>query len=319
LDHSIIEIVNAEVDTFGMAVIPAHAFGDIIRKAQDEFTLEFSLSEKGSRLVIVAGKSRFELASMNPSDFPEVLALKNNCNINIKVEALNKLINRTRFSMSPEGNRYNLSGIYIHKEDAKLKSASTDGHRLSTCQIDIEAKENIQGVIISRKTVFELKKMLDIFEGEVQITFSANQIQFVFGEVVLISKLVDGVFPDYKKVIPDMNADFFRVKRSDFADVIERVSVVSDDKVRSVKLELNKGSLLVYVPSSGIGSGRDEIDVSYSGQTWSSGFNAGYLTDVAQAVEGDTLKVFVRDSISPILIMDEDDVDSLFVVMPMRI
>jgi DNA polymerase-3 subunit beta len=281
--------------------------------------LEFSLTDKGNKLVVVTGKSKFELSTLDCSSYPEIAHLKGSCSFNIKSADLSKLISRTKFSISPEENRHNLNGIFFHKEDEKLKAASTDGHRLSVSEVGISIKESIQGIIISKKTVFEVKKMLDLFQEDVSVTFNASQIQFTFGNVVFISKLVDGKFPDYKRVIPEAGSDFFVVKRSDFLEMVDRVAVISDDKVKSVKLELGNNCLACYVANSKVGSGRDEVEVIYSGQGWSSGFNASYLLDVAQTVQGESLKVYVKESLSPILIVDESEPGSLFVVMPMRI
>jgi DNA polymerase-3 subunit beta len=314
-----VEEVSAEVDTLGEVAVPAVTLGDIVRKSADAAILEFSLADKGSKLIVIAGKSKFELSTLDHSDFPEIAFLKGACCFNVKSADLNKLISRTRFSMSPEENRHNLNGIYLHKEDDKLKAASTDGHRLSFSEINIGMKESMQGIIISKKTVFEVKKLLDIFQNDAAVAFSSNQIQFTFGNVVFISKLVDGNFPDYKRVIPETTSEFFIVKRLDFLEIIDRVAVISDDKIRSVKLELGKNNLSCYVANSKIGSGRDEVEVIYPGQGWNSGFNASYLLDVAQTLQGESLKIYVKESLSPILIVDESEPESLFVVMPMRI
>ncbi|MCR5224808.1 MAG: DNA polymerase III subunit beta [Alphaproteobacteria bacterium] len=319
LSHSIIEEVPAEVDTFGVVAVPAGILGDIVRKSSDSAVLEFSLADKGSKLIVTAGKSKFELSTLDAADFPEISLVKNSCTFNMQVTDLNKLISRTKFSMSPEENRHNLNGIYLHKEDDKLKAASTDGHRLSVSEMVINTKESIQGVIISKKTVLEVKKLLDVFQGEIAVTFSANQIQFELGNIIFISKLVDGTFPDYKRVIPEMTNEYFTVKRSDFMEIIDRIAVISDDKVRSIKLELSKNNLACYVANSKIGTGRDEVEVVCSGQGWNAGFNANYLLDVAQALQGETLKIYVKESLTPILIVDESEPESLFVVMPMRI
>ncbi|MDR1375303.1 MAG: DNA polymerase III subunit beta [Holosporaceae bacterium] len=319
LDHSMIEEIPADVDTFGAAAVPANILGDIVRKASEGSTLEFSLLDKGSRLLVVTGKSKFELSTLDHSDFPQITTLKNFCCFNIKSKDFNKLISRTKFSMSPEESRHNLNGIYLRKEDDKIKAASTDGHRLSISEIATGSKESLQGVIVSKKAVFEIKKLLDAFPNEIEITFNANQVQFMVGNVIFISKLVDGIFPEYKRVIPEITGDFFTVKRSDFVEVVDRVSVISDDKIRSIKLELSKGNLSCCVANNKIGNGRDEVDVAYSGQNWSAGFNATYLLDVAQTLSGETIKVYIKEALSPILIVDESEPESLFVVMPMRI
>lgn len=319
LDHSIIEQVPAEVDTFGVVAVPASILSDIVRKSSDSLPLEFSLADKGSKLIVTTGKSKFELSTLDSADFPEIAFVKNSCCFNMQVADFNKLISRTKFSMSPEENRHNLNGIYLHKENDKLKAASTDGHRLSVSEITIDTKESIQGVIISKKTVLEIKKLLDVTPGDLTVTFNANQVQFELGNIVFISKLVDGTFPDYKRVIPEKTNDFFTIKRSSFIEIIDRIAIISDDKVRSVKLELSKNNLMCYVANSKIGSGQDEVEVEYFGLGWNAGFNASYLLDVAQALQGETLKIYVKESLSPILIVDESEPESLFIVMPMRI
>lgn len=319
LDHSVIEKIPAQADTYGVVAVPAGILCDILRKASDDSTFEFSLLNKGEKLQIIAGRSKFELSTLSPQDFPSITPIENSCKFTLKASDLNKLISRTKFSISPEETRHNLNGIYLHKEDDMLKAASTDGHRLSVSAIPLQAKESIQGVIVSRKTVFEIKKLLDVADGDVVITFSANQIQFGLDKIIFTSKLVDGTFPDYKRVIPSSEGDFFTVKRSDFVEIVDRVSVISDDKVRAVKLELDKNRLSCYVANSKIGSGKDEVDVTYDGDGWSAGFNSVYLLEVAQTLQGEQLKIFVKEALSPILIIDESEPESLFVVMPMRI
>ncbi|GHT91095.1 DNA polymerase III subunit beta [Alphaproteobacteria bacterium] len=319
LDHSIMEFVPAEADTFGCVAVPAVTLNDIVRKSPDNSVLEFSLIDKGQKLLVTAGKSKFELSILDCSDFPEIATIKSTCDFTLKSSDLSRLVSRTKFSISPEENRHNLSGIFFHKEESKLKAVSTDGHRLSLSQMDVDVKETLQGVIISRKTVFEVKKLLDTFTGDVSMTFSANQVQFVMGDVIFISKLVEGNFPEYKRVIPETSVEFFLVNRAGFLEIIDRIAVISDDKVKSIKLELNKNMLYFYVANSKVGSGRDEMEVTYSGPNWNSGFNASYLLDVAQTLQGEFLKVYVRDALASILIVDESEPDSLFVVMPMRI
>lgn len=321
LDHAVMEKVPAQVDTFGVAAVPALTLSEIVRKSSAESPIEFSLVDKGSKLQIVSGRSRFELSTLDPKDFPEISKINSTFSISLDPLALNKLISRTKFSMSPEESRHNLNGIFLHKEDERLVAVSTDGHRLSTTSVPIDIKESIQGLIISRKTVFEVKKLLDasIENTSVAVSFSANQVQFIFGDVTFISKLVDGTFPEYKRVIPEETSNFFVVDRLSFCESLARIAVISEEKVRSVRLELSKeGVLTCYAVNSQIGSGKDEIDVTYEGEGWTSGFNATYLMDAATAVRGDNLKIFIKEALSPILMIDESEPESKFVVMPMR-
>ncbi len=319
LDHSIIENIPADIDTFGSVAVPAGILCDILRKIPDNLSLEFSLLDKGAKLQVISGNSKFELSALCPEDFPTISKLESTCHFKLNIREVNKLISRTKFSISPEESRHNLNGIYLHKEEDILKAASTDGHRLSVSSIPLKAKESIQGVIIARKTVFEIKKLLDVFEGDVVVTFNANQIQFEFENITFISKLIDGTFPDYKRVIPNSDGEYFIIKRTSFIEIVDRIAVISDDKARAVKLELSKNKLSCYVVNSKLGNGRDEVDVVYDGDGWSAGFNANYLLDVAQTLQGEELKIYVKEALAPILITDTSEPESLFVIMPMRI
>lgn len=319
LEIAVIDKVAADIDTFGVVAIPAGTFGDIIRKIPDTATLEFSLADNGNKLQMTTGNSKFELSTLDSGDFPSIDLLSEEKAFKIKASDFNKLITLTKFSMSPEENRHNLNGIYFHTENGKLVAASTDGHRLSVSQVAMPDDSTVPGVIVSKKSILEIKKLLDACEGEVSVVFSNNQIQLSCDSVVFISKLVDGVFPEYKRVIPEKSENFFTVKRDDFIGIVDRVAVISDDKVKSVKLELTGGSLSCYVANNRLGSGKDEVDVVHDGQDWNAGFNASYLLEVAQALSGPELKIFIKDALSPILVIDESDLDSLFVVMPMRI
>ncbi len=320
LDHSIVENIPAEVDTYGIVAVPAGVLGDILRKVSDSTALEFSLLNKGEKLQVIVGRSKFELSTLRAEDFPQISKLENTCHFTLKAADFNKLISRTKISISPEENRHNLNGIFLHKEGDVLKAASTDGHRLSVSSIPLVAKESLQGVIIARKTVFEIKKLLDAAEdGNIVITFNANQVQFELGEIIFISKLVDGIFPDYNRVIPSTDGEFFTVKRTDFIEVIDRIAVISDDKVKAIKLDLTKKGLMCNVANSKIGNGSDEVDAVYEGDGWAAGFNANYLLDVAQTLQGEELKIYVKGALTPILITDAGEPESLFVVMPMRI
>lgn len=321
LDHSMIENISAEVETFGTVAVPASTLCDIARKVPDGVSMDFCLSDKGHKLTVSSGKSKFELSTLNASDFPSVAAIKPSVTISMKTTDINKLITRTKFSMSNEESRHNLNGIYLHKENGKLKAVSTDGHRLSLTEVVVDTNDQINGVIISRKTVLEVKKLADIYENvDLELSMNANQIQFSLDNVTLISKLVDGKFPEYNRVLPEKNVDFFRVKRSDFIEIVDRVSVISDDKVKAIKLILNDESVLsACVANSKLGSGIDEVDVIYSGKEWSAGFNASYLLDVAQTLNGEYLNVYVKESLSPIMILDDTEPESMFIVMPMRV
>lgn len=319
LDHSLIENVPAEIDTYGSVAVSATTLNDIVRKSPEGAILEFNLIDKGEKLSISAGRSHFELSTLAASDFPKISPIEGTCNTLINSECFSKLINKTRISMSLDENRHNLNGIYIHKDGNRLKAASTDGHRLSYTSVPINTSESIQGVILSRKTVYEVKKLIDAYGGDIKFSLNQNQIQFGFGNITFISKLVDGKFPEYERVIPAKEGSFFFVNRSEFIEIVDRISVMSDEKVKAVKLELKKNQLIVNVSNSKLGSGRDELSVDYDGSDWNAGFNSSYLLEVAQVMSGDIMTIYIKDALASILMIDNADADSLFVVMPMRI
>lgn len=320
LDHAMIEIIPAEVDTFGTTAVAASTLNDIVRKSPEGAMLEFNLIEKGEKLSISVGNSHFELSTLSANDFPQLEKITATSNFSINTASLNKLINKTKISMSLDDSRHNLNGIFIHKDGNKLKAASTDGHRLSYTNIPINTSENIQGIILSRKTVFEVKKLIDAYGGEIQISLNTNQIQFDLANVTFISKLVDGKFPEYERVIPQREGNYFSASRSAFMEIVDRISIMSDEKIKAVKLELKPNQLLVNVSNSKLGSGHDELSIEYQGEKWSAGFNSSYLLEVAEAMSGDLMTIYIKeDALAPILLLDNSDPDSLFVIMPMRI
>jgi DNA polymerase-3 subunit beta len=237
---------------------------------------------------------------------------------------LKRLIDRTRFAISTEETRYYLNGIYVHAAQSNdlpmLRAVATDGHRLARMEIPLpEGAAGMPGVIVPRKTVIELRKLLDELDQDVSVALSDTKIRFSFGATVLTSKLIDGTFPDYDRVIPTGNDRILEVECKPFAEAVDRVSTISSEKSRAVKLALDKGSLTLSATSAENGTATEEIEVRYAAQPLEIGFNARYLLDIAEQIEGDGARFAMADAASPTVVRDTADASALYVLMPMRV
>ena len=232
------------------------------------------------------------------------------------------LIAKTGFAVSMEETRYNLNGIYMHEKtgaEPRLTAVATDGHRLACSGIALpEGAQGMPGVIIPRKTINELSKLATELNGDVEISLSANQIRFVLGDVVLSSRLIDGTYPEYEKVIPSNNEKVLQADVKTLSNVIERVSVVSE-KSRGIKLAISSGLLQVFAASADEGSAEDEMDAVYDNDSLEIGFNYRYLLDILGQIKGESVRMKLNDGTSPVILQDEADTESLFVLMPMRV
>jgi DNA polymerase-3 subunit beta len=237
---------------------------------------------------------------------------------------LKRLIDRTRFAISTEETRYYLNGIYLHaaksNEVAMLRAVATDGHRLARMELPLpEGAAGMPGIIVPRKTVIELRKLLDEMDQDVAIALSDTKIRFGFGSTILTSKLIDGTFPDYDRVIPTGNDRILEVECKPFAEAVDRVSTISAEKSRAVKLTLDKGSLTLSATSAENGSANEELEVRYAAAPLEIGFNARYLLDIAEQIEGEGARFAMADAASPTVVRDTADASALYVLMPMRV
>jgi DNA polymerase-3 subunit beta len=237
---------------------------------------------------------------------------------------LKGLIDRTKFAISTEETRYYLNGIYLHAfssgKQKALRAVATDGHRLARVEMPLpEGAENIPGVIIPRKAVNELRKLIEETTGSVAVSLSDSRIRFAFDDVVLTSKLIDGSFPDYHRVIPTNNDKMLEVDRKTFRDAVDRVSTISSEKSRAVKLSVKNGTLTLSATSAEQGSATEELEVKYEGAPLDIGFNSRYLLDIADEIEGDGMQILLADSVAPTLMRDMADAQALYVLMPMRV
>ena len=271
-----------------------------------------------------AGRSRFTLSCLPTDEFPVLSGGELPHNFNVTAAELRSLIDRTKFAISTEETRYYLNGIYLHKADRDgvdvLRAVATDGHRLASVEAPLPAgSENMPGVIVPRKTVTELRKLIDESGDEVAISMSENKIRFSFDNAVLTSKLIDGTFPDYQRVIPSGNDKDMEVNCKLFSDAVDRVSAISSEKSRAIKLVLTSGLLALSASSPEHGSAEEEIEVTYEGDSVEIGFNSAYLLDITRQIEGDTALVSLADGNSPTILREMDDASALYVIMPMRV
>src|SRR5471030_521445 len=324
LDLEVIETIAAEVGPGGATTVPAHMFHDIVRKLHDALPILIEGSGDRAVLSIRAGRSRFTLQTLPESDFPDLAAGDMTHTFKLPAADLKRLIDKTQFAISTEETRYYLNGIYLHTagtgKSARLRAVATDGHRLAQFELALPSgAASMPGVIIPRKTVGEVQRLIETGEGEVGIELSAGKIRFSIGDVVLTSKLIDGTFPDYARVIPANNDKSLTVDKKDYEAAVDRVSTVSSERGRAVKLSITAGKLVLSVTNPDSGSATEEIEVDYDGDSIDIGFNSRYLLDIAAQLDGEVAVLRLADPGSPTLIEDKDAKGSLYVLMPMRV
>jgi DNA polymerase III subunit beta len=324
LDLEVIETIAADVAPGGVTTVPAHMFYEIVRKLPEGAQVVLEAPGDRAVMTIRAGRSRFTLQTLPESDFPDLAAGDLTHRFTLGAADLKRLIDKTQFAISTEETRYYLNGIYLHTvgsgKSLMLRAVATDGHRLA--QFDLAAPpgaEGMPGVIVPRKTVGEVQRLIDNGEGEIAVELSPTKARFSFGGVVLTSKLIDGTFPDYSRVIPLANDKRLEVDKREFEQAVDRVSTVASERGRAVKLALSAGRLVLSVTNPDSGSATEELEVVYEADPIDIGFNSRYLLDIAAQIEGDTAVLKLADPGSPTLVQDKDAKGALYVLMPMRV
>ena len=326
LDLQVVEnMAAASVEAPGAVTVSAHLLFDIARKLPEGS--QVSLETADNRMAVKAGRSRFSLPTLPRDDFPVIVEGDLPTSFEIPAKTLAELIDRTRFAISTEETRYYLNGIFLHvsEEDKPvLKAAATDGHRLARFTIaQPEGAQGMPDVIVPRKAVAELRKLLEeSLDGNVQVDLSASKIRFTLGGeggVVLTSKLIDGTFPDYSRVIPTGNDKLLRLDPKSFYEGVDRVATIATERTRAVKMGLEPDRVTLSVTSPDNGTAAEEVPAQYSSEGFEIGFNANYLKDILGQIDGDTVELHLADAGAPTLIRQDDKSPALYVLMPMRV
>ena len=324
LDMEIVETVPARAKGEGSTTVPAHMFHDIVRKLPEGSDIEMKREGDHGRLTIACRQARFSLQTLPADDFPSLSVDDLGHVFSMPASDLKRLIEKTRFAISTEETRYYLNGIYLHAADSRgkpvLRAVATDGHRLAQVELPLPAgAKEMPGVIVPRKTVAELARLAEDGDGHVRIELSLSKVRVSTARVVLTSKLIDGTFPDYERVIPQANDKTMEVDNYAFAEAVDRVSTLSSDKGRAVKLSINDGKLTLSVNNPDSGSASEELPVEYGFDPLEIGFNARYLLDISGQLKGETAEFQLADPGSPTMIRDSKDMSALYVLMPMRV
>ena len=323
LDIEISEQAPAEVERAGQTTAPANYLYDFVRKLPDGAAIKFDVSGDDPRLFISAGKSRLHLPILPAGDFPSMPSDGFETKFEIEPTELMRLVDKTRFAISTEETRYYLNGIFFHTveaDGAKLRAGATEGHRLALADATApKGATGMPGVIVPRKTINELKRLLDDATDLVEISVSPQKIRFALSDAVLTSKLIDGSFPEYARVIPKANAKKLKVDNKSFAEAVDRVATVSAERSRSVRLALEKDKITLTVNNPDAGVATEDLPAEYKDDGLEIGFNARYLLDVAGQIEGQNAVFELADSGSPTLVRDDADEQALYVLMPLRV
>jgi DNA polymerase III subunit beta len=328
LEREVLESVHGDVTQAGAVTIQAHLLHDIVRKLADGAQITLESAGGGERMQLLCGHARFQLPALAADEFPDIGAGEMPHEFELPAHELKRLIEKARFAISTEETRYYLNGIYLHTAQSSgktvLRAVATDGHRLAQIETDAPAgATGMPGVIVPRKTVNEVHKLLEGVDGDVKVCLSNTRIQFSVPKnaykVVMTSKLIDGTFPDYQRVIPQANNKVMMVGNAEFAAAVDRVATVSSERGRAVKLAIEQGKLVLSVTNPDGGNATEEIPVDYDADKLEIGFNARYLLDITAQLESSTVKLFLSDAGSPTTVRDESDEGALYVLMPMRV
>jgi DNA polymerase-3 subunit beta len=326
LEIALVEEVPAQTTRNGAITVPAATLYEIVRRQPEGAEIELDHAGGDAPLALRAGRYATSLVALSVDEFPKLDAGKLSHSFSLSALDLRGLIDRTKFAISTEETRYYLNGIFLHAAEADgeslLRAVATDGHRLARVEETLpEGAKGMPGIIVPRKTVNELRKLLDEVSGEVDIALSETRIQFTIGTMRLTSKLIDGTFPDYDRVIPRGNDKVLRVNQKDFSAAVSRVSAISSERHRPVKLSLARDLLVISAASPEQGSASEELDndrIKYDAGPLEIGFQARYLNDVTEQIQGDVEFVFA-DGAAPTLVRDPSDLRAVYVLMPMRV
>ena len=319
-----IKINNIESE--GSTSVPAQILYNVIKELSDDHPIDLSYDQNNKKLHLMSSKSKFVFSCLSTDEFPISSTETFKISFNLEADILKEIIDKTYFASSNEETRYYLNGLYIHttllNNKNYLRVVATDGHRLAQYQISSPPTitKNNFGVIVPKKLIFELRKLIDEVKENVKIDLSERKIRFSFNETIIVSKLIDGKFPDYEKVIPKNASNTFSINRKKFLESINRISTISSEKSKAIKLNLNKNKITISANNvEEGGSGIEEINIKYNGPSLDIGFNSGYLKEIINQFTLEEITILFSDATAPTIIKDSSKSESLYVLMPMRV
>ncbi len=324
LDIEVLDKAPAQVERSGAATVSAMTLHEIVRKLPDGALVTLIADDAAGRLTVEAGRSTFSLATLPREDFPIMASSEYQSNFTAPAGVLRRLFDKSKFAISTEETRYYLNGVYMHVAEAEggkvLRCVATDGHRLARIDADLpEGATGMPGVIIPRKTVGEMRKLLDDDEAQIAVSVSETKVRFATPDITLTSKVIDGTFPDYTRVIPQGNTRRLEVDAAEFAQAVDRVATVSSERSRAVKLQLEDDRLILSVNAPDSGAAEEELAVAYGDERLEIGFNAKYLLEIASQVDRENAVFMFNSSGDPTLMREGNDQSAVYVVMPMRV
>lgn len=324
LDTEVVDQAPATVERAGATTVSAALLNEIARKLPDGALVNIAADSAANRLTVQAGRTNFSLATLPREDFPAMASTEYAANFAAKATVLRRLFDKSRFAISTEETRYYLNGVYMHVAEeggaATLRCVATDGHRLARIDAELpEGAAGMPGVIVPRKTVAELKKLLDDDEAEIAVSVGETKIRFATPTITLTSKVIDGTFPDYTRVIPKANSRRLEVDAADFARAVDRVATVSSERSRAVKLALDEDRLVLSVNAADAGAADEELAVAYADEPLEIGFNAKYLQEIAAQIDRENAVILFNGAGDAALIREGGDESAVYVVMPMRV
>jgi DNA polymerase-3 subunit beta len=317
LEVELVAEVDIDAESEGEITVSGRKLLDICKALPEGSKISVSLS--GEKLSVKGGRSKFNLVTLPAAEFPVIEDIKAGQIITVSQASLGRLIEKTHFSMAQQDVRYYLNGMLLEAGGQYLRAVATDGHRLSLCQAELPGKElDEQQVIVPRKGVLELQRLMD-GEGDLNIELGANHIRIQLDGIRFTSKLIDGRFPEYDRVIPKQSSNELKADRTEFKGALQRTAILSNEKYRGIRLIIQDSGVVLQAHNPEQEEAEEELNVEYSGEDIEIGFNVNYLLDALNAVEGDDVTLSVQDSNSSCLIREPDNDDCTFVVMPMRL
>ena len=320
LDIQIAQSLPAEVSAPGSTTAPAHTLYEIARKFPDGAQVQLETSGDRGTLTVRAGRSRFALQTLPESEFPDLAGVEGGHVITLPGKDLAAAIGQVEFAISTEEARYYLNGIYLHPREGKLGLVATDGHRLSLLSLALELPEGLPGVILPRKAVGEVKRLAEAADkADITLEISTHKLAAEFAGARLTTKLIDGTFPDYSRVIPTANDKLLKIDPRSFEEGVDRVATIATEKTRAVKMALDRDKITLSVTSPENGTAAEEVPGDFAGTGFDIGFNARYLLDILGQLDGDLIELHLADAAAPTLIRENDKSPALYVLMPMRV